>query len=191
MKKITLIMTAILCGCLFTTSCDDNKTYTEDEPYPRDKSLAGSVSLSQYIIKAEGEYQETILKDLESNRSRLEIDKISDTEIALYCQTLWEKTIVSISLPKIPLAGVAYNATFDYTSDAASVTYNDKKYTPINTTIKGWVKEIGTKVYWSSNKSADDKPAPIFYECNINISCTIDGKPLNLKIIEIDPYGKP
>lgn len=184
-------MTALLCCALFTTSCKEDTVWETDGPYPRDESLAGSVSLSQYIIKAEGEYQETILKDLESNKSRLEIDKISDTEIALYCQTLWEKTIVSISIPKIPLAGVAYNATFDYESDVATITYNDNKYATANTTVKGWIKEVPMKVNKSSNGRVRSEIAPSFYECNINISCTIDGKPLNLKIIEIDPYGKP
>lgn len=183
-------MTALLCCALFTTSCKKDPVWETDGPYPRDKSLAGSVSLSQYIIEAEGVYDETILKDLEFNRSRLEIGKISDTEISFYCQTLWGKTIVSISIPKIPLAGVAYDATFDYKSDVATVTYNDNKYAAANTTVKGWIKEVPTQINKSSNKRADNKPAPFFYECEIDITCTIDGKPLHLKITEIDPYGK-
>lgn len=185
-------MTVIICSCLFTTSCNDNKTYTEDEPYPRDTSLAGSVSLSpsQHIIKAEGVYGETILKDLESNESILDTEKVSDTEISLYCQTIWKETKFNISIPKIPLAGVAYDATFDSKSDVATVTYNDNTYDAVNTTIKGWIKEVPMKVNKSSDESVNYKPAPFFYECEINISCTIDGKQLNLKIIEISPYSK-
>lgn len=182
----------MICGCLFTTSCnkEEDEWQSTSGPFPRDTSLAGSVSLSQYIIEAEGGYGEIILKDMKSNESRLNIDKVSDTEIALYCHMIWKETKFNISIPKIPLAGVAYDATFDYKSETATVTYNDNKYATVSTSIKGWIKEVPMKVNKSSNKSTKDSPAPFFYKCEININCTIDGKPLNLKITEIDPYGK-
>lgn len=195
MKKIILIMTVMICGCLFTTSCDkeeEEEVLHTGGPYPRDTSLAGSVSFtpSQYIIEAEGVYGKTILKDLESNESILDTDKVSDTEIALDCQIIWGETIFNISIPKIPLAGVAYDATFDYKSEAATVTYNDNKYAAVSTSIKGWIKEVPMKANKSSTKNISKEIAPNFYECEININCTIDGKPLSLKITEIDPYGK-
>lgn len=190
MKKITSIMTALLCCALFTTSCHTDDEIGQTDNYPRDTSLAGSVSFSpsQSIIVAEGIYGETILKDLVSNQSRLDTDKVSDTKIGLDCHIIWGATEFNISIPKIPLSGVAYDATFDYTSDAASVTYNDNQYHAVKTTIKGWIKEVPLDVNKSLSKSVSHDIAPIFYECEITITCTIDEKPLNIKITEVSPY---
>lgn len=183
MKKKSTIITAIICACIFITSCNDNETKTTG--YERDKSLAGSISFVGYKIEAEGLYSEIVLENFKYDLSHLSIKKVSDTEVAFFCFSKWGETTLKVSIPLIIVSGSPHDATFDYSSNDATITYNNTEHTSISATINGWIKE--TNVQQSSNYRGSSDPATPDYTCEIIINCNIDGKALNLKITSVKP----
>lgn len=187
MKKIIRIMTVIICSCLFTTSCHTDDEIGQTDNYPRDTSLAGSVYMNSYkVIEAEGTFDGKTLDNLESNISIFDVDKDSDTAITLHCLTEWGDQVFEVNMGLIQLSGIAYDVTFDHTSETG-VIYNGHRYTP-NTTVKGWIKKVGTKSDKSLNGYITKDIAIFSYNCDIEISCTIDDKPLRLKIKSINYF---
>lgn len=187
MKKITSIMTALLCCALFTTSCHTDDEIGQTDNYPRDTSLAGSVYMNSYkVIKAEGTFDGKVLDNLESDISIFDVTKDSDTDIALQCLTEWGNQVFEVNIRCIPLSGIAYDVTFDHTS-GAGVIYNGHRYTPY-TTVKGWIKKVDTKSDKSLNGYITKDIAIFSYDCDIEISCTLDDKPLRLKITSINYF---
>ena len=182
MRKKSTIITAIICCCIFITSCNDTKTIG----YERDKSLAGSISFVGYKMEAEGLYSEIVLENFQYGLSHLDIRKVSDTEVSFFCFSKWGETTLKVDIPLIIVSGKPHDATFDYSSNDATVTYNNIEHTPIRATINGWIKE--TNVQQSSNNKGSSDPATPHYTCEIIINCNIDGKALNLKITSVKPY---
>lgn len=183
MIKRQIIITAIIYGCIFITSCNDNETKTT--VYERDNSLAGSISFSGYKMEAEGLYSEFALENFQYDQSHLTIGKVSDTEVAFFCFSKWDETILKVNIPLITLSGTPHDATFDYSSNDATITYNNTEHTSISATINGWIKE--TNVQQSSNNRGGSDPATPDYTCEIIINCNIDGKALTLKITSVKP----
>lgn len=183
MKKRLAIITAFFCSCVLTTSCNDNETKTMG--YERDHSLAGSISFVGYKMEAEGSYAENVLENFQYDLSHLDIRKVSDTEIMLFCFSKWGETTYKILVPIVSVLGEPHNATFDYSSNDATVTSNDTEYTSISATIKGWIKEIN--IQQSPNNGGGSDPATPNYTCEIIINCNIEGQVLSLKITSVEP----
>lgn len=183
MGKILAILAVFFCGCILTISCDDNETKTIG--YERDNSLAGSISFVGYKMEAEGSYDENILESFQYDLSYLDIRKVSDNEILLFCFSKWGRTTLKISIPVIHVSGEPHDATFDYSSNDATIIYDDVEYTLISATIDGRIKEVD--VQGSSNNGGGRDPATPEYTCKININCNVNGKKLNLKITSVKP----
>lgn len=185
MKIAAAIISALLLGCI-TTSCNVSETKILGG-YEPDNSLAGSVLIRGYKIEAKGSYDGKILDNFQNDLSLLHISKVSDTEFSLSCTSVWGETAFNVSIPVVAVSGKPYDVTFDSSSNDATVIYNGTKYTPISSTVNGWIKRIDVQPSTSRGDSSSD-PATPNYRCEINVNCNnIDGKVLSLKITKVDP----
>lgn len=180
MKKLIKTVTVIVCSCFLMPSCSDNKSQTDD--IPRDTSLAGSISFENYRFEAEGSYDGTKLDNFDKIHSYLSITKESDTKVSFSCSPVWGETTFKVVIPSITVLGEPHNATFDDASDNANVWHNETEYTAVNAQVKGWIKETGMRL---SPAKGEKDPVTPEYTCEILIDCTLDGKPLKLKITSV------
>jgi hypothetical protein len=180
MKKSVIIF-AMIYGCLLALSCNDNETNIMG--YERDNSLAGSISFVGYKMEAKALYNDQALDNFQYDLSHIDVRKVSDNEVFLFCFSKWDDTTLIISIPVVAVLGQPHDAIFDYLSNDATVTYNGIEYTSINSTIKGSIKEIETQQ--SSDNDGGSDPATPSYDCEINIECNVNGKVLNFKILSV------
>lgn len=181
MKKIAVFLPLLICG-LFTLSCKENAE--ESGIYPPDKSLAGSVHIDAYRFEAKAKYDGTELDGFKYDTGLLVVDKKADTEVNLMCSSKWNNIPLKIYIPKIVLSGKSYDVTFDSTSNESTVSFDNKDYTSVPTTVKGWIRQTD---YAPTNKTTRTSPARNSYLCEINIECTIDGKVLSFIISSVNP----
>ena len=153
--------------------------------YERDDSLAGSISFVGYKMEAKVSYAENLLENFRYDLSHLNIRKVTDTDVSLFCFSKWAETTLKVSIPLILVSGETHDAKFDYSSNDAVVTYNGTEYTSISANVNGWIKELN--VQRSSNNEGGGDPATPNYTCEITINCNIEGKALNLKITSVKP----
>ncbi len=178
MRKL-IIITTVICGLIITSSCNHDETRTII--HERDHSLAGSISFDGYYMVAEGSFDGDELDGFQYELSQLNLYKVSDTEVEMFCSSRWDQTTLEISIPLIAVSGKPHDATFDYSTDDVSVTYDNIEYTSVSTTINGWIKEV------SFTRSSDSDVATPDYTCNIIINCDLNGKRLSLIITYASP----
>ena len=180
MKRLALIA-VIICGCILT-ACDNNDDETHTLGYERDNTLAGSISFAGYKMVANGVYEENVLDGFQYNLSHITIDKVSDTEVMLFCYSKWGETTIKVLIPVILVSGEPHNVTFDYSSNDAMITYDDVESPLSGVTINGWIKEVLADE--SSNNGGDEDPATPHYLCDIVINCA---EVLTLEITSVTP----
>lgn len=186
MKKIALLLPIIICG-LILSSCKDDAEKPDTDPL--DTSIAASVAMyNYYLLEATATYNGSVLHNLNQGKSSfLDIMEISDTEISLYIASKWDDAIVWVQIPSIPLSGKNYDVTFDNTFSDATIWDNHSEYSAITGSVNGWIRE---KSIAHSDKSVNTNEtrttlAQYTFDCEINIDCVVDGKPLTLKITNI------
>lgn len=178
----------IACSFIMLLSGCDNEMVTTT--YPLDTSLAGSVFIdSRQIKKCDAIFGENSLGDFQSNESVISIGKVSDEEIHLFFHTKWGDEWIDFSSDAIPLSGEPYDVNFNHSASNAKVKYNTNEWQTISASINGWIKRIDfdkpNSVVKSKNNVND--PPTFLYECDINISCIVNGEKLVLKITSISP----
>lgn len=184
MKKFVLLLPLLICS-LSLSSCKDDTEQTDT--YPPDTSLAGSVYMDGYtILEAQGTYNGIAFKNLQPKQCFLDVWKVSDTEIYMYVIIVADGTTFRVQIPIIPLTGKSYDVAFDYTSNDVFIMHNETKYFSNAANVQGWIRRKYIKV--NNNKTR----SPLVrhdYHCEINISCTIDNKPLTIKIMSVTPHS--
>ncbi len=159
--------------CLTVASCDQNDTQTTKPE--RDNTLAGSISLAGYKMEAECSY----------DNGNMSITKVSDQEVALFCFAQSDEAAVKISIPRVAVAGLPHDATFDSTVNDAAVALDEQEFMSVRSTVKGRIKEVETRR--SSDRGNDPDPATPAYECDISIRCEMEGGVLNFKVLSVEP----
>lgn len=182
MKKIAVLLLMIIFGLVAILSCKENEE--ETGIYPPDKSLAGSVYIDAYRFEAKAKYDGTELDGFQYKTSMIQVSKQSDTEIALDCYSRWGDISIYIAIPAIPLSGKSYDVRFDSTSAGSTVSFNNNKYTSVQTIVKGWIRQAD---YAPTHKTTRTSLARLSYLCEINIECILDGKILSLTISSVNP----
>ena len=182
MKKLVIIAITVCCQILIT-SCDDKSDWTTFPVPPPDNSLAGSISFDGYGMTANASLDGDVLDNYQVRGSWLEISKVSDTEVDMFCFSRWGETILKVSIPAITVLGEPYDAIFDFLSDDTTVTHDDVEYTSVITSVTGWIKCVDPPL--SYIMSTRNMPASLDYTCDININCDLDGKILNLSITSL------
>ena len=184
MKRIFLIA----CSFIMLLSGCDNEMITTS--YPLDTSLAGSVFIdSRQITKCDAIFGENSLRDFQPNESVIGIGKVSDEEIHLFFHTKWGDEWIDFSSDAIPLFGEPYNVDFDHLGTNSKVKYNNTEWQIVSASINGWIKRVdfdNTRNTLKSKKNVNDPPT-FLYECDINISCIVNGETLALNITSISP----
>ncbi len=130
-------------------------------------------------MEAEGTYAGKALEHPQLYMSHINIHKVSDNEVSLHCISASEDAKYEITIPTIALSGKPYDVTFDCQSHDATIKHNSNEPVTTSATVKGWIKIEETRAA-SYNREGD--PATPAYDCEINISCKLDGKELRLKI---------
>lgn len=185
MKRLSTILASVFI-CLFALSCSDNETIYQQEDYERDNSLAGSISFVGYKMEAEAIYDGIALENFRGDFSYIDIRKVSEDKVSLFCYSEWGNTVLTINIPYISINGEPYDVEFDCSSKNAIVSYDDIQYTSVMTYINGWITEV--QAVQSDISESDGDPATPDYNCEINIECNLSGKVLNLKIYSVNPF---
>ena len=196
--------------CLLSLSCGDksiNDEIVNDEPvnedlpndedeeneddwviegsgFPRDTSLAGSVSLGDAycITEITASLDGELLEGYRMNYSFIDIGKSSPDKVLIFCYTEWNDYVLSIYVPKVLLSGKAYDVTFDSSCNDTMVSYKGVEYSSITSRTEGWIKRADKNDGSVTSKFSPGTPD---YDCEINIECKIDEKTLKLTISSI------
>ena len=115
----------------------------------------------------------------------MSITKVSDQEVALFCFAQSDEAAVKISIPRVAVAGLPHDATFDSTVNDAAVALDEQEFMSVRSTVKGRIKEVETRR--SSDRGNDPDPATPAYECDISIRCEMEGGVLNFKVLSVEP----
>lgn len=183
MKKIAVLLPLLICSLLLSSCKDDTE---QTDTYPPDTSLAGSVYMEGYtILEAQGAYNGIALNDLQPKKCFLDVWKVSDTEIYMYVIMVADGTTFRVQIPIIPLTGKSYDVAFDYTSNDVFVMHNGIKYFSNTANVQGWIRRKDVK----ANNNTRSTLVRHDFDCEINISCTIDDMPLTIKITSVTPYS--
>lgn len=186
MKKIVWLLPLLIFG-LSLSSCKDDTDTGHTDTYPPDTSLAGSVYMEGYtILEAQGTYNGIAFNNIQPKQCFLDVWKVSDTEIYMYVTIVENETTFRVQIPIIPLTGKSYDVAFDYTSNDVFVMHNETKYFSNTANVQGWIRRKDVK---TTNKNTRTSLAMYDYYCEINISSTIDDKPLTIKIMSVTPYS--
>lgn len=195
-KTTTLKITIGLIVFLFAFSCSDGAHVIVDPPsnHPLVKRL---ILIRNYpIMEAEGSYDGVTLEEMDSDTSLIAFRDCNTPEpfVEMGCRVTWGETTYTINIPSIFLEGEAtdpFFITFDDTSEKTTITINnDKRYSSIHSTISGWIKPRLKETLKTSTTTRSGYRGPEVL-CEINISCIVEGKTLNLKITSIEPLKNP
>lgn len=119
------------------------------------------------------------------DNGNMSITKVSDQEVALFCFAQSDEAAVKISIPRVAVAGLPHDATFDSTVNDAAVALDEQEFMSVRSTVKGRIKEVETRR--SSDRGNDPDPATPAYECDISIQCEMEGGVLNFKVLSVEP----
>lgn len=178
MKSISFHVIIVIC-CLTFFSCKEK----EDDGI--DRSLAGSVFMSHYCLEAEATYGEKTMNNLQTDISYISIRKCTNNSITMRCITCWEgETSFRIIIPTMPLTGVPYDVSFDYSCTDAVVRMNDSDEVQAAATVTGWIRKT------------ERIPGPLpkttlkmhEYRCDFTIKTMVEGKKLTLHILSAKPH---
>lgn len=185
MKRLVIPIAIIIFSCTFL-SCQKEEGLDHPD-FKRDTTLAGSVSSIFHAthMDVEGTFNETTLGYLEKNNSFFDINKVSDTVISFRCAYEFDgesDEVTFISIPKIPLTGKPFDAAFNHASSDVIVHHRNIEYSSVLTSVKGWIKELSIIENRARNNiSTKTSPAIWIYDYQIDITCVLDGKILNIK----------
>lgn len=191
-KTTTLKITIGLIVFLFAFSCSD-KVHTT-APSPESPLIHLPLLIVEYpILEAESSFDGVALEGMDSGRSYITFKKNINwlPLVGLICQTTWEETTYTIHIPAIFLEGEPTHITFDDTSDETTITVNSgKEHISIHSTVSGWIEPRLKETLKTSTTTRSGYRGPEVL-CEINISCIVEGKTLNLKITSIEPLKNP
>lgn len=142
MKILFKYLTAVVGLCVLLTSCleDDGM---EDGSFPRDMSIAGTVS-DGYIFyqgTVECKHDGQIICD-GTRGYNMHLIKVSDQSVDLWFKLGYYKdTVVTVSIPNIPLSGVPSDANFDHTTSQGVVGVNNVEYSSVTLNARGWIRD--------------------------------------------------
>ena len=182
MKKLLLLLV------LFVTisSCDNG-----DGSEERGEALASSVhTFGSYSMEGEWSFDGNTL-ELSGENNLIRIESETDTSVSLRCYvTIPDPSESSLRYSVVSnaifLAGEPGNVTFDYPNK--SITFSERLSETsqlvhsIDASVKGWIKRDRPNLTRLT-------PATWPYDCNINIECEVDGKPLKLHITRMNNYA--
>lgn len=177
MRSFLFYLLWVVC-CLTILSCKEK----EDDGI--DRSLAGSVSMLGYKMEVEGSYGGEPLSEFRYNTSLIGFIRVTDRESSFTCSTTWDNTFFSVSISPIPLKGVPYDVSFDYSCTDASVRTNDSEFKESTAIISGWIKRPDM-LNIPSPKMSLVRPD---YLCDITLESIVEGKELILHIKAVHPY---
>lgn len=177
MKRVLLYLSLTVC-CLSFLSCKEK----EDDGI--DRSLAGSVSMLGYKMQAEGSYGGEPLSDFRYNASLIGFIRVNDRESSFNCFSIWGDTEFVVTISPIPLGGIPYNVSFNYSCTDASVRMNYSGYKESTAIISGWIKRPDMLNIPSPKMS----PVRPDYLCDITLESIVEGKKLILHIKAVHPY---
>lgn len=177
-----LIIPIIILSCTFF-SCE-KEVWHQTDNYPQDTTLAGSVSFYANRMNAEGIFNETALDTLENYGSSFTIKKVSDTVISFSCKYIFggkDGEVTIISIPEIPITGRSFDVAFNHASSEVGVKHLNREYTSVLTSVKGWIKEPSIIKDRTKTKLSTKDIRLYYYDYQIDITCVLDGKILNIK----------
>ena len=142
MKKCTEVMlTAFAAAMLVLTGCEETLPKT-------DYSLAGSVVfLHPYgILEAECRIGDTDLGILNTDRSWMEVDKVSDNSVRMSFVTEWEDAELHIDIPEVMIHGSRHDVYFDCEADGCTYRLDGEALPSGTARISGYIRlPEGTK----------------------------------------------
>ena len=71
------------------------------------------------------------------DNGNMSITKVSDQEVALFCFAQSDEAAVKISIPRVAVAGLPHDATFDSTVNDAAVALDEQEFMSVRSTVKG------------------------------------------------------
>lgn len=180
MKRLIISLTIIILSCTFF-SCE--KEVSDQKP---NRNLAGSVEFQANVMDAEGMFDSKAIGTIEHHKSLFNVHRKSDTVISFRCEYMFSGEggkVTIISVPEIPLTGKIFDVTFNHTSSNVTVFHRNVEYTSVITSINGWIKDIDhtNKVHAQNSYRTKDSYSLPFYDYQIDITCVLDGKILNIK----------
>ena len=141
MRKCTKVILGAAAALFLLTGCE--------ETLPKiDYSLAGSiVFLHPYgILEAECSIGDTVLGVLNTDRSWMEVDKVTDNSVRVSFVTEWEDAELHIDIPEVTLQGDRFDVYFDCEADGCTYRLDGETLPAGTTRISGHIRlPEGTK----------------------------------------------
>lgn len=181
MKKIAIIKITLacmmLCGCC---ACEKGAT---TGPGP---DLAGTLSLIEdyHIAAAEGEYNKTPLRNLDSKNSLVTFKRKSNFYARIECRIIFEENDFDVYIESFPLSGGILNVDFYSSTAVTEVAVNGSNSVSVVATISGWIRDKSL-IEPEDNKPYDSYNMRPEVLCSIDVTMNIEGKPLKVKITSI------
>lgn len=97
--------------------------------------------------------------------------------ISLLCAALWEGKTYELNTGIQSIGGNIYDVFFKRSSFGSLTVDGIEQYEGLYISVDGWIKEV------HGSSSSVNHPD---FECDLELSCKVDGKPLNIKITAIE-----
>lgn len=138
MKTLFKYLTVVVSASVLLTAC------WEEVPgeFEQDKSIAGTVSEGRTMYNGTIDCKhdrETICDG--TRRYIIDLTKVSDQEVDLWFALNYTDTLVRVSIPKIPLSGIPWDASFDHSTSQGVVSINDIEYSSVTLLVRGWIRD--------------------------------------------------